>query len=127
MPTLGHLTCNILLPPTDTPLPEYKRKYLDSSVSVYVPVPDIPVLEVAPAFNIYLSSDAWLAPGLAVFVYIDGVYQCNRSRRTSSDGPSRGAVEVRLRQKEEKVAGGLGDFVGREWRWVALDVGMFYP
>lgn len=34
------------------------------------------------------------------------------------------SVEIRLRQKEEKVAGGEGEFVGREWRWVGLDVGM---
>jgi hypothetical protein len=124
MPTLNKLTCTILLPPTDTPLPEYRRKYLDSSVSVYVPVPEIPILQAAPTFNIQLrSEDEWLAPGLAMFVYIDGYYQCNRSKRTPLTGSS--ALELRVRQKEEKLAGGSGGFVGREWRWVQLDVGMF--
>lgn len=124
MPTLNKLTCTILLPPTDTPLPEYRRKYLDSSVSVYVPVPEIPILQAAPAFNIQLrSEDEWLAPGLAMFVYIDGYYQCNRSKCTPLTGSS--ALELRVRQKEEKVAGGGGGFVGREWRWVGLDVGIF--
>jgi hypothetical protein len=124
MPTLNKLTCTILLPPTDTPLPEYRRKYLDSSVSVYVPVPEIPILQAAPAFNIQLrSEDEWIAPGLAMFVYIDGYYQCNRSKRTPLSGSS--ALELRVRQKEEKLAGGGGGFVGREWRWVQLDVGMF--
>lgn len=33
-------------------------------------------------------------------------------------------IEMRVRQKEEKIAGGGGEFVGREWRWVQLDVGM---
>ena len=124
MPILNKLTCTILLPPTDTPLPEYRRKYLDSSVSVYVPVPEIAVLQAAPAFNIQLrSEDEWLAPGLAMFVYIDGYYQCNRSKRTPLTGSS--ALELRVRQKEEKLAGGGGGFVGREWRWVQLYVGMF--
>ena len=63
-----------------------------------------------------------------MFVYIDGRYQCNRSKRMPPPGSATGnggsGVEMRVRQKEEKVAGGGGDFVGREWRWVELDVGM---
>ncbi|KAM0718506.1 hypothetical protein Q7P37_005576 [Cladosporium fusiforme] len=127
MPTLGHLSCNILLPPTDTPLPTYKHKYLDSSVSAYVPVPNIPILHAAPSFNIQLRSNAWIAPGLAAFVYIDGVYHCNRSKRAPDIGtPGGSGVEIRLRQREDKMAGprgqSSGDFVGREWRWVELGV-----
>jgi len=61
-----------------------------------------------------------------MFVYIDGRYQCNRSKRMPLPGSGvRGeGIEMRVRQKEEKVAGGGGEFVGREWRWVELDVGM---
>lgn len=60
-----------------------------------------------------------------MFVYIDGHYQCNRSKRMPPPGSAGGSgIEMMLRQKEEKVAGGEGDFVGREWRWVSLDVGM---
>jgi hypothetical protein len=132
MPTCNKISCAILLPPTDTPLPEYHRRYLDSSVSVYVPVPDIPILHAAPSFNIQLWTDGYIAPGLAMFVYIDGRYQCNRSKRMPPPGSvtgngvemRRGGIEMRVRQKEEKVAGGEGEFVGREWRWVELDVGM---
>jgi hypothetical protein len=126
MPTCNKLSCAIILPPTDTPLPEYRLRYLDSSVSVYVPVPDIPILHAAPSFNIQLWSEGYIAPGLAMFVYIDGHYQCNRSKRMPLPGSAGGSgVDIRLRQKEEKVAGGEGDFVGREWRWVGLDVGMW--
>lgn len=60
-----------------------------------------------------------------MFVYIDGLYQCNRSKHMPSpDSPGGGRIEMKLRQKEEKVAGGEGNFVGREWRWVDLGVGM---
>jgi len=128
MPTCNKVSCAILLPPTDTPLPEYHRRYLDSSVSVYVPVPDVPILHAAPSFNIQLWTDGYIAPGLAMFVYIDGRYQCNRSKRMPPPGSATGnggsGVEMRVRQKVVKVAGGGGDFVGREWRWVELDVGM---
>ena len=125
MPTCNKISCAIILPPTDTPLPEYHRRYLDSSVSVYVPVPDIPILHAAPSFNIQLWTDGYIAPGLAMFVYIDGRYQCNRSKRMPPPGSAKSSgIEMRVRQKEEKIAGGGGEFVGREWRWVQLDVGM---
>lgn len=126
MPTCNKITCTILLPPTDTPVPEYKRRYLDSSVSVYVPVPDIPILKAAPSFNIDLWTDDYIAPGLAVFVFIDGLYQANRSKLVPPLGSQGGSgVRMTLRQKEEKVAGGEGSFVGREWRWVQLGTGTF--
>lgn len=62
-----------------------------------------------------------------MFVYIDGRYQCNRSKRMPPPGSAKGSngIEMRVRQKEEKIAGGGGEFVGREWRWVHLDVGMW--
>lgn len=62
-------------------------------------------------------------------MFIDGKYQCNRSKPAGGEGEGVG-VELRLRQREEKVFhGGRGEgergvFVGREWRWVELDVGM---
>lgn len=61
-----------------------------------------------------------------MFVYIDGCYQCNRSKRMPPPGSSAkgSGIEMRVRQNEEKIAGGEGEFVGREWRWVHLDVGM---
>jgi hypothetical protein len=103
MPTCNKISGAIILPPTDTPLPEYHRRYLDSSVSVYVPVPDIPILHAAPSFNIQLWTDGYIAPGLAMFVYIDGRYQCNRSKRMPPPGLGRGdgngGIEMRVRQK----------------------------
>lgn len=125
MPTLNNLDCTILLPPTSTPLPEYRRRYLDSSVSAYIPVP-VPALPAAQPFAIRLRADNWVAPGLAAFVFIDGIYHANRSKRAPLLGSEGGsAVEILLRQKEEKVAGAeQGMFVGREWRFGGLDVGM---
>jgi hypothetical protein len=104
MPTLSKIHCSIQLSPTNTPLPEYKRSYLDSGVSVYIPVPN---LGSAPSFNIHLKTDVYIAPGLAMFVFIDGQYQCNRSKMMPPLG-TKGGLEMRVRQKEEKVAGAEG-------------------
>lgn len=136
MPKLGALTASILLPPTDAKLPEYKRVYRDSSVSCFVPVPNIPILHSAPSFGVEVKSDSWIAPGISVFVFIDGVYQCNRNKRTPPQGSEGGSgMSIRLRQKEEKYGTGSGqqpavsraDFVARNWKWVELDIGTLSP
>lgn len=121
MPHLKQLTCSIELTPTNTKLEEYGTTYGDGHVSTYIAVPTH-----QRTFNIHLTSDGYIAPGLAMFVYIDGAYQCNRNRRgllEPGEGvPNEGSqVEFRVRQKEERQAD--GGFVGRDWSFHALNTG----
>ena len=64
--------------------------------------------------------------GLAMFVYMDGEYQCNRNRhnlripdaRTTSRQTE---VDFRVRQKEEIQANGT--FIGSQWKFRELNIG----
>lgn len=125
MPTLKQLTCSVDLSPTNVSLREHDTTYGDGFVETYVAIPSEP-----SGFNIHFTSSGYIAPGLAMFVYMDGVYQCNRNRRNLivPDGLSPGAhteVDFRVRQKEEK-AGAPGKFIGREWRFEKLNIGRFW-
>ncbi|KAI5289509.1 hypothetical protein KEM55_008804 [Ascosphaera atra] len=57
-----------------------------------------------------------------MFVFIDGVYQCNRNRddldKLFLAAPGSSGVNFRVRQKEEQVGG--GGWVGRPWRFEPL-------
>jgi len=77
--------------------------------------------------------------GLAVFVFIDGQYQCNRNKLglvlpegepeqaivKKGERPEKRPYEVDfcLKQKEEKTV--TGTFVGREWTFAELNTGKF--
>jgi hypothetical protein len=76
MPSLGYLTCNVLLAKDSTPFTEYATKYYDSAVETYIAVPDEP-----SKFYISIRSSTFIASGLAAFVFIDGKYQANRNHR----------------------------------------------
>lgn len=121
MPVLKHLTCNVEWQGPSLPLREYQTSYADGFVETYVPVPEIPT-----PFSIHLQSHGYIAPGLAMFVYIDGVYQCNRNRsnlKIPDEKISRKQAEInfRVRQKEEIMAD--GSFRGKQWTFKKLEIG----
>lgn len=65
-----------------------------------------------------------------MFVYIDGVYQCNRniSNLKFSETPGditqeTATVEFRVRQREERLPN--GEWIGRPWRFEPLNIGKF--
>ncbi|KAF4536547.1 Zinc finger zz-type protein [Lasiodiplodia theobromae] len=118
MPTLKQLTCTLEKEPSRTPLTEYSTSYSDGFVETYVAVPD-----ERTGFGIHLHSHGYIAPGLAMFVYIDGVYQCNRHRNSllAPDGtvtPEFYEVDFHVFQQEEKVS--KGKFLGRAWSFNTL-------
>ncbi|QRC98235.1 hypothetical protein JI435_043200 [Parastagonospora nodorum SN15] len=117
MPTLKDLKCSIELSESQRALQEFGTTYGDGCVETFVPVPSKP-----QAFSIHLTSDKFIAPGISMYVFVDGVYQCNRNRqdlklRKSSD--SRSVVDFRVRQKEEKQKD--GSMIAREWKFEKLN------
>jgi hypothetical protein len=119
MPSLKDLICTIELSQTQHALPEYGTTYGDGFVETFVPIPSQP-----QSFSIHLTSNTFIAPGIAIFVYVDGVYQCNRNRqdiRPRKPSDSRSLVDFRVRQKEERQKD--GSMVAREWTFDKLNVG----
>ncbi|KAK5718857.1 hypothetical protein LTR17_015537 [Elasticomyces elasticus] len=119
MPTLKQVTCSIELGSTNAKLKEYGARYSDGAVETFVAIP-----ETGVPFVIHIESKGYIAPGLAVFVFIDGKYQSNRNKlglKMPGDDidPKRYEVDFMMRQKEEK--GADGRFVGREWSFVELN------
>ncbi|KAG9869135.1 hypothetical protein KCU86_g2762, partial [Aureobasidium melanogenum] len=120
MPSLKQLTCSIELGSTHTKIPEYGKAYGDGHVTSYIAVPSEEV-----NFSVHLTSQGYIAPGLAMFVYMDGQYQCNRNRR-GLRVPGKGVksdqveVDLRVRQKETKQAD--GSFLGRDWTFHGLNL-----
>lgn len=124
MPTLKQIKCSVELGAGNIGLKEYGAKYGDSSVQTFIAVPntDIP-------FTIHVETQGYIAPGLALFVFMDGEYQCNRNRvglRLPGPGvdPADYETEFRLQQKEEKTA--YGSFVSRKWSFKKLQTGKGY-
>ncbi|WEW58539.1 hypothetical protein PRK78_004007 [Emydomyces testavorans] len=130
MPTLKQLTCHVEWAPTNIPFKEYGVTYGDGIVESYIAIPSS-----STPFSISLRSNGFIAPGLAMFVYMDGVYQCNRSRdnltatddkgdkldtKRGKEKEARQGVSFRVRQKEEMQAD--GKWVGREWRFEPLQI-----
>ena len=114
MPSLKDLHCAIELSGGTTTRPPLLREFN----TTYGDGPQ--------GFAIRLSSSRFIAPGLAMYVFIDGVYQCNRNRqnlklRKPLDRKS--LVEFVVRQKEEVVEG--GGMVARDWRFEEMDIGMW--
>lgn len=123
MPTLKQLTCNVEWSDSSLVLPEYRTSYADGFVETYIAIPSTH----AP-FSIHLQSNGYVAPGLAMFVYMDGVYQCNRNRHNLKipDGQTtrkQTEVDFRVRQKEESNFDGT--FNGKQWTFEKLNVGQF--
>jgi hypothetical protein len=117
MPTLKDLNCSIELSAGQRALQEFGTFYGDGCVETFVLVPSKP-----QAFSVHVTSDKFIAPGISMYVFVDGVYQCNRNRqnlkfRKGSD--SRSMVDFRVRQKEEKQKD--GSMIAREWKFENLD------
>lgn len=122
MPLLKQISCHVQLSdPYGTVLREHGTQYGDGFVETFIAVPDEP-----SEFCITLSSSGFIAPGISMFVFMDGQYQCNRNRRGLII-PGRGVpsfqteVNFVVRQKEHKRAD--GKFVARPWRFEKLNVG----
>ncbi|KAJ4345399.1 uncharacterized protein N0V89_011529 [Didymosphaeria variabile] len=118
MPSLKDLHCFIELPDGKTQLHEFGTAYGDGCVETFVAVPGRP-----QPFAIRLSSSKFIAPGLAMYVFIDGVYQCNRNRqnlklRKPLDRKS--FVDFVVRQKEERQDDGT--MIARDWNFERLDI-----
>ena len=100
-------------------LQEFGTTYGDGFVETFIPVPSKP-----QTFSIHLTSNKFIAPGVAIFVYVDGVYQCNRNRqdlKLRKPLDSRSLVDFRVRQKEERQDD--GSMVAREWAFDKLNIG----
>lgn len=120
MPSLKDLTCSIELSDGHEPLEEIGTTYDDGSVSTFVPIPK----NKAQAFTVHLTSSKFIAPGLALFVFIDGIYQCNRNRqdlKLKTPPSRRSLVDFRVRQKEERQED--GSMVAQEWTFEGLRKG----
>lgn len=121
MPNLKHLTCTVEWSGSAVPLQEFQTAYGDGYVQTYVAVPPIPT-----PFSIHLRSNGYIAPGLAMYVYIDGEYQCNRFRQNLRipDGTTtrrQTEVDFHVRQKEEMLEDGT--FEGKQWKFENLNIG----
>jgi hypothetical protein len=119
MPTLNHLTCHVEWPTSNIPFQEYGISYGNSVVESHIVVPPS-----STPFAISLQSTSFIYSGLAVFVYIDGVYQCNRnicdlkSPKETDKATNTTTVEFRVRQKEIFLLN--GDWIGRPWKFEPL-------
>jgi hypothetical protein len=119
MPSLKDLTCSIELSNDQGPLQELGTVYGDAFVETFITVP-----KEQQKFMIHLSSSNFIAPGIAMYVFIDGVYQCNRNKQNlklRKPPDRRSLVDFKVRQKEEKQED--GSMIAREWTFEKLDHG----
>lgn len=117
MPTLKDLNCSIELSDSQRALQEFGTTYNDGCVETFVAVPSKP-----ESFSIHLTSDRFIAPGISMYVFVDGVYQCNRNRqdlKLTKESNKHSVVDFRVRQKEEKQKD--GSMIAREWKFDKLD------
>lgn len=121
MPTLNGITCYIERSPQNIPLHEYEATYGDRFVSVHVQVP-----KTSAGFSVHLFSTEYIADGLAIFVFIDGVAQCNRNRQglvKPGDKTERREYEVNFRVRQKETLRGDGTFIARPWEFKQLNTG----
>ncbi|KAF2679365.1 hypothetical protein K458DRAFT_394060 [Lentithecium fluviatile CBS 122367] len=118
MPSLKDLDCFIELPGTNNKLQEFGTSYNDGCVEAFVAVPSD-----SQPFAIRLSSSQFIASGLAMYVFIDGIYQCNRNRqdlRLRKPPDRKTLVNLCVRQKEEMQKDGT--LIARDWRFEKLNI-----
>ncbi|KAI9740425.1 MAG: hypothetical protein M1834_005005 [Cirrosporium novae-zelandiae] len=111
MPSLNDLEC-MIESPDGIALKEFSTLYGNGIVDTFVVVPQQP-----GQFSIHLKSNGYVAPGLAMFVYMDGIYQCNRNRLNLT--PTK-RMSLRVRQKEERLSDGA--WIGRPWSFEQLSI-----
>lgn len=125
MPTLKQINCSIELGGSNVALKEFGSSYSDGEVECFVAVPTVSDID----FSIHLTSERYIAPGIAFYVFIDGEYQCNRSRRglvvpRHDTSEKLYQVDLRARQKEERQPG--GGFIAHEWTFRSLNQSKIY-
>lgn len=103
MPRLQNLICQIEWSGANIPLQESHTEYYENVVETLVAIPD-----TSTPFSIHLTSKGNTLPGLAMFVYMNNKYQCNRNRtnlilpRTGTDEKA-AEINFRVRQKETSL------------------------
>jgi len=121
MPTLKQLRCEIEWGSTQTPFPEYGTTYGDGVVETYIAVPDH-----SQPFAIHLRSNKYIAEGLAMLIFMDGDYQCNRNRLNlvhPEPGSPENVTKISLRVRQKEKALGDGTYIGRAWRFDRHNIG----
>ncbi|KIV99502.1 uncharacterized protein PV09_08807 [Verruconis gallopava] len=106
MPTLGLLSCAVEIGEARTRLREYRTTYCDRTVETFVAIPSKPT-----PFSIRLFTTGYIAPGLAIAVYIDGVYQLHRIKLGAV--PSNGKLEFHVGHNEDLLKNGR--VIARGW------------
>lgn len=117
MPTNGLLECVIELGNSHLRLREYGTTYYDKTVETYVAIPSQPT-----PFGIRLNSHGYIAPGLSIYIFIDGIYQTNRNKRglqPPKDDPHSADVEFRVGHKEDLL--NEGRVIARGWWFEKLN------
>lgn len=127
--------------PEGTQFKEVGTTYGDGIVETYIPIPS----NKPQRFYVHVRSKGFIYEGLAVVVFVDGVYQCNRNRLNltkpktgqaskSSEipvhksGPRKGKsvnlteIDFNLRQ-EEKQLDSQEYFLGSDWRFDDFNAG----
>ena len=125
MPTLKQLSCVIERGNTKVPFSEYGTSYGDGLVETHIAVPEHP-----QRFAVRLTSRGYIAEGLAMIVFMDGVYQCNRNRtglRPFTPGADHSETDVAFRVRQKETSDGNGKFVGRSWRFDKHNIGDSRP
>ena len=117
MPRLKDITCEVQYADADSPFKEYMTQYRDAYVQTFIAVPENPL-----PFVIRLKSHSFIASGLAMFVYIDGNYHCNRNRTNlrqvkPGEDTRKERIDFLVRQKESKNHEDDESFVGRQWQF----------
>ena len=126
MPPLRNLVCQVEWNSRNhIALKEHKVAYCDGFVECCLAIPTSPT-----NFAIHLTSHGYIAPGLAMFVYINDKYQCNRNRHKlliPADGVDREDCEIdfRVRQKEDRKQDGTWD--GKPWSFQKVTDGKLCP
>ena len=101
---------------------EYGTRYGDRVVESWIAIPDKP-----QPFAIHIKSKGFIAEGLAVLVFADGQYHCNRNRTNLKPGKGKSRsqateIDFIMRQKEKLI--GDGRYIGRDWRFDSANIGM---
>lgn len=121
MPQLKQLSCCIQWADSGAPFQEHGTVYGDGVVETFVVVPNKP-----QGFCIRLTSRGFVHEGLVTVVFIDGNYQCNRSRvnllpSNKTRPVNRTEIDFLLRQREKSQGDGI--YLGREWRFDNHNIG----
>ena len=124
MPRLKDVTVHVEYTTSNQAYREYGTRYDDGYVETYIAVPDHD-----QGFLVHLKSHKFIAPGLAMFVFVDGNLHCNRNRvnlrpTKSGEDPRYSEVEFYARQKETKHPYN-GMLIGRSWQFTPCNCGQY--